>query len=166
MENVKACLAFIMAMKVIKSEEDTGNLLAELKIAFNKKDVIGLARLPEPRADQKYRDVLRKVFNLAGSVEPVVMVELENGDKMIYVFNIEADPMDGENIESAKVKVRGKLIKHSNGKSQMTYYREIIMNSAEKGFMEINKLADEYEEAYAKAFSKRRSEIDPYYWLS
>jgi len=154
-----------MVMKVIKSDKDTKNLIAELRATFSRDDVIGLARLPEPRADQKYRDVLRKVFNLAGSVEPVVLVELENGDKLIYVFYIEAEAVDGENIESAKVRVRGKLIKYSNGDSQMIYYRETVMKNAEEGFREINQLADEYEEAYARAFSRRRNEIDPYYWL-
>ena len=154
-----------LAMKVIKSDKDAANLIAELRETFGRDDVIGLARLPEPRADQRYRDVLRKVYNLAGSVEPVVLVELENGDKLIYVFYIEANVADGENIESAKVSVKGKLIKYSNGNSQIIYYRETVMNNAEEGFREINQLADEYEEAYARAFSKRRSEIDPYYWL-
>ncbi|MCL4344010.1 MAG: hypothetical protein JRN10_02020 [Nitrososphaerota archaeon] len=153
-------------MKVIRSDKDAGVLLAELSSTFKRNDVVGLARLPEPRADQKYRDVLRKVYNLAGSVEPVVMVEFDNGDKTVYAFNVEADPKDGEHIGKAKVKVRGKLIKHSNGNSEITYYREIIMENAENGFKEINELADAYEEAYSKAFSKRRNEIDPYYWLS
>ncbi len=153
-------------MKVIKSDNDTGALLADLSRTFKRKDVVGLARLPEPRADQKYRDVLRKVFNLAGSVEPVVMVEIENGDKMVYTFNVEAEPLDGESLEKAKVKVKGKVIKHSHENSEITYYREIMMDSAERGFKEINKLAEEYEDAYSKAFSRRRSEIDPYYWLS
>ena len=136
-ENVKTSILDIITMKVIKSDKDAGVLLAELSSTFKKNEVIGLARLPEPRADQKYRDVLRKVFNLAGSVEPVVMVEIDNGDKIVYAFNVEADPRDGESMENA-----------------------------EKGFKEINELAEEYEEAYSKAFSRRRSEIDPYYWLS
>ncbi len=153
-------------MKVIKADKDTRALLAELSSTFKRNSVVGLARLPEPRADQKYRDVLRKVFNLAGSVEPVVMVELDNGDKMVYAFNIEADPKDGEHMEKAKVKVKGKLIKHSNENSEIIYYKEIIIDNAEYGFKDINKLAEEYEEAYSRAFSKRRSEIDPYYWLS
>jgi len=165
-ENVKTSILDIITMKVIKSDKDAGVLLAELSSTFKKNEVIGLARLPEPRADQKYRDVLRKVFNLAGSVEPVVMVEIDNGDKIVYAFNVEADPRDGESMEKAKVKVKGKVIKHSHGNSEITYYREIIMDNAEKGFKEINELAEEYEEAYSKAFSRRRSEIDPYYWLS
>jgi len=150
-------------MKVIKSDNDTGTLLVDLSRTFKRKDVVGLARLPEPRADQKYRDVLRKVFNIAWSVEPIVMVEFDNGEKMVYAFNVEADPDDAK---GSRVKVRGKLIKHSGNSSVITYYKEISMESAETGFKKINELADEYEEAYSKAFSNRRNEIDPYYWLS
>lgn len=150
-------------MKVIKSDNDTGALLADLSRTFKRKDVVGLARLPEPRADQKYRDVLRKVFNIAGSVEPIVMVEFDNGEKMVYAFNVETDPDDAK---GSRVKVRGKLIKHSGKSSEIIYYKEIAMESAENGFRKINELADEYEEAYSKAFTNMRNEIDPYYWLS
>ena len=130
-------------MQVVRSGESADRLLQELKDTLRRQDIVGLARLPEPRPGIKYRDILRKVFSIAGSVQAIVFVELEAGEES----------------------VRGKLLKYRDGLVQVTYYSEAVEGSAEKVFQGVNEVADLYEAAYEEAFARKISSIDIYYWL-
>ncbi len=152
-------------MQVVRSGESADRLLQELKDTLRRQDIVGLARLPEPRPGIKYRDILRKVFSIAGSVQAIVFVELEDGEKRVYVFDLEADIKAGRPIMQSNVSVRGKLLKYRDGLVQVTYYSEAVEGSAEKVFQGVNEVADLYEAAYEEAFARKISSIDIYYWL-
>ncbi len=152
-------------MQIIRSEKSAEELLKDLRETLKREDVVGLARLPEPRPGTRYRDIIRKVFSLAGSVQAIVFVELEEGEKRVYVFDLEAQISSGVPILKSNVTVRGKLLKYKDGLSQVTIYKESAEGTAEKVFEEVNEVADLYEAAYEQAFSRKVSSIDIYYWL-
>ncbi|MDP8023756.1 MAG: hypothetical protein ACP5FU_04460 [Nitrososphaeria archaeon] len=152
-------------MQVVISDKSTDTLLQELKEALRSEKVIGLARLPEPRPGIRYRDIIKKVFSLAGSVEAIVFIEMEDGEKRVYVFDLEAVIKAGTTLMNSSVKVRGKYLKYKDGLSQVVYYKETSEGKAGEVFEKVNEMADLYEAAYEQAFSRKVSAIDIYYWL-
>ncbi len=152
-------------MQVVISDKSTDTLLQELKEALRSEKVIGLARLPEPRPGIRYRDIIKKVFSLAGSVEAIVFIEMEDGEKRVYVFDLEAVIKAGTTLMNSSVKVRGKYLKYKDGLSQVVYYKETSEGKAGEVFEKVNEMADLYEAAYEQAFSRKVSGIDIYYWL-
>ncbi|MGC8600215.1 MAG: hypothetical protein ACP5LX_04045 [Nitrososphaeria archaeon] len=152
-------------MQVVISDKSTNTLLQELKEALRSEKVIGLARLPEPRPGIRYRDIIKKVFSLAGSVEAIVFIEMEDGEKKVYVFDLEAVIKAGTTLMNSSVKVRGKYLKYKDGLSQVVYYKETSEGKAGEVFEKVNEMADLYEAAYEQAFSRKVSAIDIYYWL-
>ncbi|MGC9145222.1 MAG: hypothetical protein ACP5GS_03800 [Nitrososphaeria archaeon] len=152
-------------MQVVISDKSTNTLLQELKEALRSEKVIGLARLPEPRPGIRYRDIIKKVFSLAGSVEAIVFIEMEDGEKRVYVFDLEAVIKAGTTLMNSSVKVRGKYLKYKDGLSQVVYYKETSEGKAGEVFEKVNEMADLYEAAYEQAFSRKVSAIDIYYWL-
>jgi hypothetical protein len=152
-------------MQVIVSDKSTDFLLQELKDVLKSEKVNGLARLPEPRPGIRYRDVIKKIFSLAGSVQAIVFIEMEDGEKRVYVFDLEAVIKPGTPLTESKVKVKGKYFKYKDGLSQVVYYKESSEGKAEDVFRMIDEMADLYEAAYEQAFSRKVSAIDIYYWL-
>ncbi len=152
-------------MQVVVSDKSTDVLLQELKDALKSEKVIGLARLPEPRPGIRYRDIIKKVFSLAGSVEAIVFIEMEDGEKRVYVFDLEAIIKPGTALMNSNVKVKGKYLKYKDGLSQVVYYKETSEGKAGEVFEKVNEMADLYEAAYEQAFSRKVSGIDIYYWL-
>lgn len=152
-------------MQVVQSDKSTDALLQELKDVLRSDKVIGLARLPEPRPGIRYRDIIKKVFSLAGSVEAIVFIEMDDGEKRVYVFDLEAVIKAGKQLMDSNVKVRGKYLKYKDGLTQVVYYKETSEGKAEEVFQKVNEMADLYEAAYDQAFSRKVSKIDIYYWL-
>lgn len=152
-------------MQVVQSDKSTDALLQELKDVLRSDKVIGLARLPEPRPGIRYRDIIKKVFSLAGSVEAIVFIEMDDGEKRVYVFDLEAVIKAGKQLMDSNVKVKGKYLKYKDGLTQVVYYKETSEGKAEEVFQKVNEMADLYEAAYDQAFSRKVSKIDIYYWL-
>ncbi len=154
-------------MKVLfkRSGLTAKRLIGELQEELARGKVTGLARLPEPRVGIKYRDVVQRIFTLTGTVQPVVLVELEGGHRKVYSFVVESEPGKGADFLSSPVLVSGRLINYRDTGAEVTDYRRYRYGSAQEGFAEVNRIADLYESAYDVAFERRISSIDPYFWI-
>lgn len=154
-----------MSITVKRSRMSAKALLKGLQDELKDKRVVGLARLPEPRVGIKYRDIVYRIYTLTGIVHPVVLVELENGEKKVYSFIVESELKNGGDFLRSPVLVSGRLIVYRNSGAEVTVYRRYRYRSAEEGFAEVNALADLYESAYDAAFERKIFSIDPYFWL-
>ena len=154
-----------MINEVIVEKSSAEELLHDLSKRLKSNKVVGMARLPEPRADQEYRDVIKKIYTLTGSVEPIVMLEGDDGQKYVYTFLITSNLEKGKEIVDSSAVVSGKLITIRGDGTEVRSYSPLKISGGRELFKRIETIANDYEAAYSDLFIRKSKKIDPYYWL-
>ena len=141
------------------------DLLKELEEVLGKKKLAGLARLPEPRANERYRDILAKLYKNVGICQAVVWVEESSGKRTAYVFILRSAPKGGEGswIE-APIRIEGCKIEFKEGEIVKTDYKASEFQEARQILSRIEEVAEEYQEAETKLSLERALSFDPYSW--
>jgi len=154
-----------MINEVIKEKSDAEELLSDLSRRLKSNKVVGMARLPEPRADQEYREIIKKIFTLTGSVEPIVMLESDDGQKYVYAFLITSDLEKGKELTGSSAIVSGRMITIKGDNAEVRLYGPLKISGGRELFKRIEKIANDYETAYSDLFMRKSKKIDPYYWI-
>ena len=152
-------------LEVASSEFDTISLLDELEEILQHRKIRGLARLPEPRPSERYRDILSKLYRNVGLCQAVVWMEDMTGKKAAYVFLLRAVPEGGEECWlDAKVKVEGYKVEFNGKHVKKIEYKPAIFERSEEMIKRIERVAEKYQEAETKLTFERAISFDPYAW--
>lgn len=152
-------------IEVFNSNLDSLSLLGELEGALQYGKIRNLARLPEPRPSERYRDVLIKLYKNVGACQAVVWLEDELGRKRAYIFLIKADPRGGEEgWLDAKVRVEGYKVEFEGGKIRRVEYRPIEFENSSEVIKRIERVAERYQELETMLTFEKAISFDPCAW--
>lgn len=152
-------------LEVVVSDSDSMSLLHELEEVLLHGRLTGLARLPEPRPSERYRDILVKLYRNVGLCQAVVWVEKEEGNKFAYVFILRALPKGGEACWSdAPMQVEGYKVEFTDEKIRKMVYRPASFERAAEVLKRIEEVAEKYQRAETALSLERALSFDPYTW--
>lgn len=152
-------------LEVSSSDLNSLSLLDELEEILQHRKIRGLARLPEPRPSERYRDVLTKLYKNVGLCQAVVWLEDNRGKKAAYVFLLKANPKGGEgNWLDAKVHIEGYKVEFEGEKIRKIKYQPVEFEKSSDVIKRIEEVAEKYQEAETKLTFERAISFDPYAW--
>ena len=107
-------------MRVVRTSEDIEGLLRVLREDLSGGDVVKVARLPQPRVGERYRDIVKSIFANAGAAQVVVVLETRDRVKKIFVFLLRSEPSEAAKgyldcpvvVDGYLVEVRGDELLH------------------------------------------------------
>jgi len=71
-------------------DKDPLHLVKQLAMDLKREDLRDISRIPEPRVFERYRDVLKKMYESMGICLPVVLIQFDDGTRRYYVFVVKA----------------------------------------------------------------------------
>jgi len=146
-------------MRVIQTDKSASELVDLLINDLSRDDIIGLARIPEPRIEEKYREVLKRVYESVGMCMASVWIEFSDGLKKFYVFLIRANVKDGmENYLSNGGTVEGYLVETKNDKITHTIYKTFSFSQALEAFVKFDEVGDRYRMVETRVVMRRAIE--------
>ncbi len=149
----------------VKAEADVSSLLQELSRDLRSSGLLRAARVPAPRAGERYRDLLAALYRSSGSALATVWVEMEDGTRRVYSFYMKADPEApvGTLLEAPSI-VSGHVIEIRGEDAELREYGSLRFPLASKMFAQIEEMADLYRLSEDRV-ARERSLEDYYYWL-
>jgi hypothetical protein len=146
-------------MQVIQTNKSASELVDLLINDLNRDDIIGLARIPEPRIEEKYREVLKRVYESVGMCMASVWIEFSDGLKKFYVFLIRANVKDGmENYLSNGGTVEGYLVETKDNKITHTIYKTFSFSHVSEAFAKFDEVGDRYRKVETRVVMRRALE--------
>ena len=146
-------------MRVVETGKTVNDLLNMLLGDLDRDDLIGLARLPRPKAHERYRDILKRIYGRAGVCTAIVWLEFEDGLRRMYVFNIKAKVTeDARSYYDAGVLVEGWLIERRNNEMTHYIYAPIEFRSSGEVLPMFDSVGDKYRGAEVRATIHRAIE--------
>lgn len=143
-------------MQIKFKAEGAEVLLKLLMNDLTSENLIGIARVPEIRPGQKYRDLVRKIYQEAGIATAIVRLEFENGLIKIYVFKFEVDMENlKEDFYNANGFVYGYVVMKSDKDFIVERYKPTPYDGLKSIFNLIEKTGDLYREAEEKVRIRR-----------
>lgn len=156
LENVSL---LVRNMRVIQDSRSASELIDLLVKDLNREDIIGLARIPEPRVEEKYREVLKRVYESVGMCMASVWIEFTDGSKRFYVFLIRANVIDGmESYLSNGGNVEGYLVEMKNGEIIHTNFKSFSFSKVADAFIKFDEVGDRYRKVETKVVMRRALE--------
>ncbi|MGB9729978.1 MAG: hypothetical protein ACP5GU_04990 [Thermoprotei archaeon] len=146
-------------MRVVRDSRLVSELIDLLVKDLDREDIIGLARMPEPKVEEKYREVLKRIYESVGMCMASVWIEFTNGSKRFYVFLIRANIIDGMEgylsnggtVEGYLVEVKGKEISHIN-------FTPFSFSKVTDAFIKFDEVGDKYRKVETKVVMRRALE--------
>ncbi|MEM3833190.1 MAG: hypothetical protein QW128_06310 [Thermoprotei archaeon] len=146
-------------MRVVQDSRLASELIDLLVKELDREDIIGLARMPEPKVEEKYREVLKRVYESVGMCMASVWIEFSDGSKRFYVFLIRANVTDGmENylsnggtVEGYLVEVKGKEVSHVN-------FAPFSFSKVADAFVKFDEVGDKYRKVETRVVMRRALE--------
>jgi hypothetical protein len=152
-------------LEIVISDSDSMSLLHELEEVLLHGKLAGLARLPEPRPSERYRDILVKLYRNVGLCQAVVWVEKAEGNKFAYVFILKALAKGGEACWSdAPMQVEGYKVEFIDKRVRKIEYRPASFKRAAEALKRIEEVAEKYQKAETALSLERALSFDPYTW--
>ncbi len=146
-------------MQVIRTNRSASELVDLLIKDLNRDDIVGLARIPEPRIEEKYREVLKRVYESVGLCMATVWIEFLDGSKKSYVFLIRANVKDSmDNYLSNGGIVEGYLVETKNGQITHTIYESFSFSQASEAFIKFDEVGDRYRRVETRVVMRRALE--------
>ena len=134
-------------MEIEYNEGNVVDLISKLDEDLrNSQNIARLSRIPEPRADKRYREILFNLFRESGFMFATIVIDFKDGLRRVYTFYGKALPrMDKENLFDMPIYAEGYYIDKRGEKiSKMVIYNPYTFTNSITLFKMISEFGERY----------------------